>query len=211
MAYTKTTWVNEAPATTPVKYKLTDDTLGIVAASAKIEVLTSVTPGTPMNATNLNHMEQGIEDAHALAAAAIGNANIAVVSNSSLSIADGATIPVPFTSEDVDTSNFVDLGAHPTRITIPAGMGGWYSCNGVAYLDYYGDRRVTFYVNGSAVSWAFVEFYATTGIGPSHLQINRMLYLAAGDYLELYVHKATGGGTTTTNRAWLEVALMYKA
>jgi hypothetical protein len=43
MPYTKTTWTDEIPASTPVKYKVTDDVLGIVASSAKIEVVTSVT------------------------------------------------------------------------------------------------------------------------------------------------------------------------
>lgn len=68
MPYVKTVWTDETPASTPVKYKITDDTGGITNASAKIELVTSVTPGTPLNATNLNKMEDGIEYAHGVIA-----------------------------------------------------------------------------------------------------------------------------------------------
>jgi hypothetical protein len=76
--YTPTNWVNEVPGTSPIKYKVTDDSAGIVAASAKIEQLTSVTPGTPLNATNLNHMETGIKNAQDAANAAQDSANAAI-------------------------------------------------------------------------------------------------------------------------------------
>ena len=61
--YTPTTWENEAPSTTPVKYAITDDTAGEIAASATIELVTSVDAGTAVNATNLNHIETGLETA----------------------------------------------------------------------------------------------------------------------------------------------------
>lgn len=63
MAYTKTTWVDEVPATSPVTYDI--ETVG-----TDLEISLHSTPstsGTPVNATNLNKIEQGIEDAHALA------------------------------------------------------------------------------------------------------------------------------------------------
>lgn len=61
MAYTPTTWVDELPATTPVKYKISQAADGDIATNATIAVVTSITPGTPLNAANLNHMEQGIK------------------------------------------------------------------------------------------------------------------------------------------------------
>ena len=59
--YEPTVWVNETPQTTPVKFKITDDTEGVLANSAKIELVTPVTPGTPLDATRMNKIEQGIE------------------------------------------------------------------------------------------------------------------------------------------------------
>lgn len=68
MSYTPTTWANEAPSETPVKYQIVDDVSGEIAGSATIDLVTSVTAGTPLNSTNLNKIEQGITDAHDLIA-----------------------------------------------------------------------------------------------------------------------------------------------
>ena len=62
--YVPTNWEDEVPATTPVKYKISQASDGDIATDATIEVVTDVTPGTPVNATNLNHIEEGIDDAH---------------------------------------------------------------------------------------------------------------------------------------------------
>lgn len=71
MAYTKTVWSDEVPAASPIKYKVTDDVGGVVANSAKIELVTSVTAGTPINASNLNKIEIGLEAAAAIADSAL--------------------------------------------------------------------------------------------------------------------------------------------
>lgn len=66
MPYTPTNWVDEVPAGTPpvtIKYKITDDVGGVIANSAKIEIVTSITPGTPLNAANENKQELGIQTA----------------------------------------------------------------------------------------------------------------------------------------------------
>lgn len=78
--YTKVNWTNEVPATLPIKYKISQDSDGDVCTDATIELVTSVTPGTAMNASNFNHMEQGIEDANETAALAVETANAAVAS-----------------------------------------------------------------------------------------------------------------------------------
>ena len=67
MPYTPTTWTDEVPASTPVKYKITDDSDGIIANSAKIELVTSVTAGTALNAANFNKLEAAVEDAVTIA------------------------------------------------------------------------------------------------------------------------------------------------
>jgi len=63
--YTPTNWVDEVPASTPVKYKLTDAVNGVLGDDVTIEVVTSVTPGTPLNATTENNQETGIANAQA--------------------------------------------------------------------------------------------------------------------------------------------------
>lgn len=64
MPYTKTNWTDEVPASTPVKYKISQVSDGDIATDATIELVTSVTPGTPVNASNLNKQEQAISDAY---------------------------------------------------------------------------------------------------------------------------------------------------
>jgi hypothetical protein len=70
MPYDKTTWVDEVPDDSPIKYSITDDVEGEIAGSAVIEVETAITPGTPLNATNMNKLETGVETAQAAAEAA---------------------------------------------------------------------------------------------------------------------------------------------
>lgn len=76
--YTKTEWQDETPTSTPIKYKISQTTDGDVAPNAEIAIVTPVTAGTPVNATNLNHMEVGIENAQIAADAAQVTATAAI-------------------------------------------------------------------------------------------------------------------------------------
>jgi hypothetical protein len=58
-AYTPTTWEDEVPGATPQTYDIST-----VATDVEITPHDAPTPGTPMNASNLNHLEGGVEDAH---------------------------------------------------------------------------------------------------------------------------------------------------
>lgn len=60
MAYVPTSWTDEVPGETPVKYAITGDVEGVISASATIDLATAPTAGTPVNATNLNNIETGI-------------------------------------------------------------------------------------------------------------------------------------------------------
>ena len=63
-AYTPTTWTDEVPASSPVKYTLKDSGGSVIEDDVTIEVKTVITTeGTPLNATNLNKMETGIKNA----------------------------------------------------------------------------------------------------------------------------------------------------
>lgn len=74
MPYIKQTWTDEVPSTTPLKYKITQSSDGDVATDAKIELVTPVTTGSPLNAGRLNYMEEGIEVAQETAEDAIADA-----------------------------------------------------------------------------------------------------------------------------------------
>lgn len=63
MAYTPTTWADEVPNSSPVRYRITRQDNTVLVDNAIIEVITPVTAGTPVNASNLNHLEQGLKQA----------------------------------------------------------------------------------------------------------------------------------------------------
>ncbi|MBI5954382.1 MAG: hypothetical protein HY865_22220 [Chloroflexi bacterium] len=93
MPYEKTNWVDEVPASTPVEYTIDGD--GGTITNATIEVETPITPGTPVNASNLNHMEDGIETAQetaenagAAAASAQATANAAIPKSIATAVGD---------------------------------------------------------------------------------------------------------------------------
>ena len=67
MAYTKTTWTDRVLQYAK-RYKLKDISTGSVVSTYDLEQVTGTVTasGTPLNATNLNKMEQGIADAHTL-------------------------------------------------------------------------------------------------------------------------------------------------
>lgn len=55
MPYVKTNWVDEVPGDNPVTYDIED-----VATGKTITPSIAPTPGTPLNATNMNKIEDGI-------------------------------------------------------------------------------------------------------------------------------------------------------
>jgi hypothetical protein len=67
MPYSKTSWTNETPSASPIKFTLKDTDGNVLYDDVQIELKTSVTPGTPLNSTNLNKIEQGLEDVFNLA------------------------------------------------------------------------------------------------------------------------------------------------
>ena len=82
--YIPTIWENEVPGGNSLRYKLTNLDGSVLSEGATIELITPVTPGTPVNATNLNKIEQGIKTAQDTAnqgvsdaSAAQGTANLA--------------------------------------------------------------------------------------------------------------------------------------
>lgn len=63
MAYIPTNWANETPEETPLRFKITQQDGTILDPGATIELVTPVTPGTPVNATNMNKIETAIQNA----------------------------------------------------------------------------------------------------------------------------------------------------
>ncbi len=61
--YTPTVWVDSVPEETPIKYNIRDEDGVLVNENVSVETATLITPGTPVNAVNMNKLEQGVQSA----------------------------------------------------------------------------------------------------------------------------------------------------
>jgi hypothetical protein len=110
------------------------------------------------------------------------------------SIPNATYTAVNWSAENFDTNAFHDNSTNNTRMTIPAGKGGYYEISFQAILDgnTTGNRVVRLYKNGSYFRQSRV---GTSGATPvSTILVN--LSLVATDYIEIYVLQTSGGNLT---------------
>lgn len=107
-----------------------------------------------------------------------------------------APTAIQFSTEDVDTHAFANLGTFNTRVTIPAGLAGDYML--IAMVNFgtaAGLKEVGFRKNGSAVPNEIAKFDPAGAWAVSH---TITITLAAGDYIELYATQGSGGNINAT-------------
>ena len=109
-----------------------------------------------------------------------------------------ADVKLPFNTEYFDTDNAWDTSNY--KFTVPAGKGGKYFIGANAYnatgsgFQY---TRLQIWKNGST----FAYNYASSGVTSHSLSnnINRIITLADGDYIEFYNAQSNGGQITYTS------------
>ena len=157
MAYTPTIWINETPSG-PIRYKIVDDVNGEIAGSAVIQPVTPITPGTPLNAANLNKIEQGIATVEADLKAQIDAGGMVVRRQGHANAANAWT--------DSGTTNHIEdrvirqIGSR--MITIGTG-------------SYYGDATITFPVPFAVAPLVFPTPYPTDSV-QAYLGEKRMCF-----------------------------------
>ena len=110
------------------------------------------------------------------------------------SVANATYTAITYTGETYDTSNYHDNSTNTSRITIPAGLGGYYL---IAYQISWstngnGQRLVRIYVNGSTIP--YMNGFANPSSGyDNNFAGATILSLAAGDYIELFGYQDSGG------------------
>lgn len=114
---------------------------------------------------------------------------------------------VTFTDEVFDTHGMHDNSTNPSRLTIPAGWGGYYLlvASGVVST---GTLSIVFYKNGSLLTYA--DYCNNHGCGTAIVQAT------AGDYFEwrgyastnlnLYGYSSLGGNTPQFAATWVASA-----
>ena len=209
--YTPTTWVDEVPASSPLKYAITGDVEGEISASAQIDLATAITtPGTPLNATNLNHIEQGLETVQEQANDLEPVYARATIAEFNFSVPSDDPTKIPFDTATFDSHSCLTLGAN-ARFT--ADRNGIYDVKAylrfitatwnqseIAYLSLYKNGTLYSFLggwsNGADVSWLAQIWGAD------------MIQLSAGDYIEIRAYQTRG--LATLSGARMSVKLVSK-
>lgn len=112
-------------------------------------------------------------------------------------IPDNALTALPFTTEEVDTHAFHSISTNTSRVTIPAGMGGYYRLIGnVMFSPNATGRRQARIVKNATLggSQAAVADVPTNAAGETTVGFSAdLVLLAAGDYVEVYAYQNSGG------------------
>jgi hypothetical protein len=109
-------------------------------------------------------------------------------------ISNATQTAISFDTVDFDTTSFVNIGANPTRVTVPSGQGGKYICMANLRWDSNatGSRQIRINKNGSTrVAWSIVP--AISGSICIMSVSSVIMTLIATDYLEMFVYQDSGG------------------
>jgi hypothetical protein len=109
-------------------------------------------------------------------------------------IANNTNTALTFDSEFFDTDGFHSTSTNTSRITIPAGLGGYYSIVTTACtwdINGTGKRGLGIYKNGASLT-SSLEIIPSASIYVSN-SLSTVLNLSAGDYIELYAIQTSGG------------------
>ena len=126
-------------------------------------------------------------------------------------IPNAAGTAIQFTQAQFDSSGFFDAGT-PTRLTVPAGLGGVYAITGYVLFaaSGVGIRQSSIPVNAAATH-AINGPLPGNGAFNNGLPVPLTLALAAGDFVELEAYQSSGGalnalaGTNATSLALVRI------
>jgi hypothetical protein len=110
-----------------------------------------------------------------------------------------------FDTEEFDTDGYHTGGA-PSRITIPSGMGGYYELIGhISFAaNATGQRSTRFFKNGAGIIGDDVDDLGNASLPTTHY-VSTIIYLEAGDYVEVNTYQTSGGALNIGNASsdWL--------
>lgn len=113
---------------------------------------------------------------------------------------NGGYLPIAFNSETSDLEGMHDNATNPSRVTIPAGLGGLYV---VDYFIFFQTNTILVFVLKVNGTWQY-NYHKAAGPYGHH---SYTITLAAGDYLEMGILQEGGGNNTTdaTMHPWARV------
>lgn len=114
--------------------------------------------------------------------------------NYAMTIPNSVSTVVTFNAEAIDTAAFINLGTYNNRITIPAGLRGYYlvggNCANISSA-YAGYLKVCVVKNSGAAIADQWQGVVSTGIGRANCM--NFVSLNAADYLQLCIEQNSGG------------------
>ena len=181
-----TTVFNNAGAA--ISKTIVDSKGDIIAATAADTVARLAVGANDTVLTADSSTATGLKWAAPAAAAFVG----CKLTNTVQTIPNNTSTILTFTTEDFDTNTFHDNVTNTSRITIPAGKGGYYLVLGTGYwaTNATGTARyLELLKNGSLIFYNNAETQGSTE--PSNF-ISQIVNLVATDYLELRVIHTRG-------------------
>lgn len=183
MPYTPTEWVDEVPTGT-VKYEIVDDVNGVIAESATIQIVTPVTAGTPINATNLNKLEAAMESA----VAQVDETNALVV------LAETAATSAQTAAENAELAALdaaAQLKYHVFEAQIVPDFLGVTTLNGI--YNFY----IPSFMNGMNLTRAIAMVETPGTTNPTTIQVRNLTKYPSNDALSTAISIASGASKAT--------------
>lgn len=156
-----------------------------------------------------NRIAEVITELNALAAsvnAALARLNgspvFVLTRSTSLAIPSNTWTQVAMDSEQIDTHNGHTSG--DAWYQVPSGWDGYWLLTGNMYLQYGGtasDMQLRFYKNGNPAGLSSAPIRLVQGTGFTGAATTTLLYLAAGDWVELRVQSIGSSATVYSDNA----------
>lgn len=130
-------------------------------------------------------------------------------------VASGVWTVIALDSESFDTGSFHSTASNTSRLVAPST--GYYLIHGaVAFpLNSSGYRTLQFRKNaaGNSASGTGLSYreYPTNGAGQAIPEINEIVYLTAGDYIELFAYQTSGSTLAVTVASDVPVSIVQLA
>jgi len=127
--------------------------------------------------------------------AAAGGSFVGVMVNNSATqnVANTTDTFPTFNQEVFDTDAFHSTSVDTNRLTVPAGLGGYYLITG--YVSFEGNatgyRQAGYRINGSTEITPVL--YSSNGTATATLNFQHIANLSAGDYVEMRLIQSSGG------------------
>lgn len=118
---------------------------------------------------------------------------VTTVSAGNTNMASGSFIAINFDTTLMDNYSGHSNVTNNSRYT--AQVAGWYwvrGCASFAVPNNTGNRGVQFYVNGSAVAYAFAILQSATTANFGGYEANGPVFLNVGDYIEIRAFQSSG-------------------